>query len=135
MNLRLLFCILGLSGLSAIPTTAWAQIAPVSSPSGPVQAGPYVVVDAATGETLAERSAGAFWYPASLTKLMTIYLIFEELKSGRFTLATPMIFSEHARSMPPSKLGLPPSQTVTVEQGCKRWWHGRRTTWQPRSAK
>jgi D-alanyl-D-alanine carboxypeptidase len=47
MNLRLLLCILGLLGLSALPSRA--QIAPVSSPSGPVQAGPYVVIDPATG--------------------------------------------------------------------------------------
>ena len=60
---------------------------------------------------------GAYWYPASLTKMMTIYLIFEELKSGRLTLATPLPFSEHARAMPPSKLGLGPGQTITVEQG------------------
>lgn len=96
---------------------ARAQIAPVSSPSGPVQAGPYLVVDAATGETLLERSVGAFWYPASLTKLMTIYLVFEELKAGRLTLATPLSFSQHARSQQPSKLGLAPGQTITVEQG------------------
>jgi D-alanyl-D-alanine carboxypeptidase len=114
MNLRLLLCILGLIGLSAVPSRA--QIAAVASPSGPVQAGPYVVVDAATGETLLERNAGAFWYPASLTKMMTIYLVFEELKAGRITLATPVPFSEQARSMPPSKLGLGPGQTVTVEQ-------------------
>ena len=56
MNLRLLLCILGLIGLAAAP--ARAQIAAVASPSGPVQAGPYVVVDAATGETLLERNAG-----------------------------------------------------------------------------
>ena len=86
MNLRLLLCLLGLIGLSAVPSRA--QIAPVASPSGPVQAGPYVVVDAATGETLLERSPGALWYPASLTKMMTIYIIFEELKAGRLTLAT-----------------------------------------------
>jgi D-alanyl-D-alanine carboxypeptidase len=115
MNLRLLLCILGLIGLSAVPSRA--QIAAVASPSGPVQAGPYVVIDAVTGETLLERSAGASWYPASLTKMMTIYIIFEELKAGRITLATPLPFSEHARSMPPSKLGLGPGQTVTVEQG------------------
>jgi D-alanyl-D-alanine carboxypeptidase len=115
MNLRLLLCLLGLIGLSAVPSRA--QIAPVASPSGPVQAGPYVVVDAATGETLLERSPGALWYPASLTKMMTIYIIFEELKAGRLTLATAVPFSEHARSMPPSKLGLGPGQTVTVEQG------------------
>ena len=89
----------------------------MASPSGPVQAGPYVVVDAATGETLLERNPGALWYPASLTKMMTIYIVFEELKAGRLTLATPVPFSEHARSMPPSKLGLGPGQTVTVEQG------------------
>lgn len=115
MKLRILFCVLGLIGLSTL--SARAQIAPVASPSGPVQAGPYVVVDAATGETLLERSAGAFWYPASLTKLMTIYIAFEELKAGRITLATPVPFSEYARAMPPSKLGLAPGQTITVEQG------------------
>lgn len=115
MNLRLLLCILALIGLAAVPSRA--QIAPVASPSGPVQAGPYVVVDAVTGETLLERSPGALWYPASLTKMMTIYIIFEELKSGRLTLATPVPFSEHARAMPPSKLGLGPGQAVTVEQG------------------
>jgi D-alanyl-D-alanine carboxypeptidase len=115
MNLRLLLCILGLIAFSAVPSRA--QIAPVASPSGPVQAGPYVVVDPATGETLLERSAGAYWYPASLTKMMTIYIIFEELKAGRLTLATPVPLSEHARSMPPSKLGLGPGQSVTVEQG------------------
>ena len=114
MNLRLLLCILALIGL-AVP--AGAQIAAVTSPSGPVQAGPYVVIDAVTGETLLERNAGAFWHPASLTKMMTIYVIFEELKAGRLTLASPMSLSEVARAKPPSKLGLGPGQTITVEQG------------------
>src|SRR6266550_841143 len=115
MNLRLLLCILGLLGLSALPSRA--QIAPVSSPSGPVQAGPYVVIDPATGETLLERSAGAFWYPASLTKMMTIYIVFEELKAGRLTLSTTLPFSEQARAQPPSKLGVASGQAITVEQG------------------
>src|SRR5262245_17612406 len=100
MKLRLLLCLLGLIGLSLVP--ARAQVAAVASPSGPVQAGPYVVVDAATGETLLERNPGAYWYPASLTKMMTIYIVFEELKAGRLTLATAVPFSEHARSQPPS---------------------------------
>ncbi|MBM3648361.1 MAG: D-alanyl-D-alanine carboxypeptidase, partial [Alphaproteobacteria bacterium] len=114
MNLRLLLSLLVLLGW---PLSAHAQIAAVTSPSGPVQAGPYVVIDAATGETLVERNAGAFWHPASLTKLMTIYLVFEELKARRLTLATPMALSEAARAKPPSKLGLGPGQTITVEQG------------------
>ena len=114
MRLRLLLGLLALLGL-ALP--ARAQIAAVTSPSGPVQAGPYVVIDAATGETLLERNSGAFWHPASLTKLMTIYIVFEELKAGRLTLATPMTLSEAARAKPPSKLGLGPGQAITVEQG------------------
>jgi D-alanyl-D-alanine carboxypeptidase len=115
MKIRLFFCILGMLGLPVGPLRA--QIAPVSSPSGPVLAGPYVVIDAETGETLLERSSGALWYPASLTKMMTIYIVFEELKAGRLTLATPVPFSERARAMPPSKLGVAPGQTITVEQG------------------
>ncbi|MBY0318351.1 MAG: D-alanyl-D-alanine carboxypeptidase [Reyranella sp.] len=114
MKLRLLLCILTLVGLT-LP--ARAQIAAVTSPSGPVQAGPYVVIDVATGETLLDRNAGAFWHPASLTKMMTIYIVFEELKAGRLTLASPMTLSEVARAKPPSKLGLAAGQAITVEQG------------------
>ena len=114
MKLRLLLCLLALIG-AALPVRA--QITAVTSPSGPVQAGPYVVVDAATGETLLERNAGAFWHPASLTKMMTIYVVFEELKSGRLTLSSPMTLSEVARAKPPSKLGLAAGQSITVEQG------------------
>lgn len=114
MRLRLLLGLLALLGL-ALP--ARAQITAVASPSGPVQAGPYAVVDATSGETLLERNAGAFWHPASLTKMMTIYIVFEELKAGRLTLASPMALSEVARAKPPSKLGLGPGQAITVEQG------------------
>ena len=115
MNLRFLFCVLGLLGLCA--ASARAQMAPVASPSGPVMAGPYVVVDAATGETLLERDAGAFWYPASLTKMMTIYIVFEELKAGRLTLSSPLPFSQNANAKPASKLGVAPGGSITVEQG------------------
>lgn len=114
MKLRFLLVFCALLGLAA---PAVAQIAPVSSPTGPVMAGPYVIVDAATGETLLEKNAGAAWYPASLTKLMTIYLTFEQLKAGRLTLASPVPFSQHASSMPESKLGVAPGTSITVEQG------------------
>src|SRR5262245_41026960 len=114
MKLRLLLGMLFLFGLAL---RAEAQVAAVTTPSGPVQAGPYVVVDAATGETLLDRNAGAFWHPASLTKMMTIYIIFEELKAGRLTLVSPMTLSDVARAKPPSKLGLAAGQAITVEQG------------------
>lgn len=89
----------------------------VESPSGPVPAGPYVVVDVATGEALLDRNAGTLWYPASLTKMMTIYIVFEELKAGRLTLGTALPFSENARNKPASKLVLAAGQSITVEQG------------------
>jgi D-alanyl-D-alanine carboxypeptidase len=113
MKLRLLPFVLALWGL-AFPATA--QIAAVASPSGPVMAGPYLVVDAATGETLLQRDAGAPWYPASLTKLMTLYLLFEELKAGRVTLASSVPFSQYAAKTEPSKLGIAPGNAITVEQ-------------------
>jgi D-alanyl-D-alanine carboxypeptidase len=111
---RLFLGLFGLLGLLSLP--AAAQFTSVVSPSGPVPAGPYVVVDAATGETLLQSNAGASWYPASLTKLMTIYLTFQELKAGRLTLDGPVAFSQHASAMPPSKLGVAPGNAITVEQ-------------------
>ena len=80
-------------------------------------AGPYLVVDAGTGETLLERNSGSFWYPASLTKLMTMYVAFEELKANRMFMGETLAFSDFARAREPSKLGLAPGRTITVEQG------------------
>lgn len=114
MKLRLLAGLAALLGLVAVP--AAAQFTSVASPTGPVMAGPYIIVDAHTGETLLQSNAGAPWYPASLTKLMTIYIVFQELKAGRLVLQTPVPFSAHAASMPPAKLGLPVGQSITVEQ-------------------
>lgn len=115
MKARSLLCLLGLVGLLAGP--ARAQIATVASPSGPVPAGPYLAVDVATGEVLVERNAGISWQPASLTKMMTIYLVFEELKAGRLQLGSTLAFTENARAKPASKLVLAAGQSVTVEQG------------------
>ena len=111
---RLFLGLFGLLGLLSLP--AAAQFTSVVSPTGPVPVGPYVVVDPATGDTLLQSNAGASWYPASLTKLMTIYLTFQELKAGRLTLDAPVPFSQHASAMPPSKLGMAPGNSITVEQ-------------------
>src|ERR1700756_3121407 len=109
MKARFLLVLLAALGLIG---SAAAQVAPVASPTGPVMAGPYAIVDAATGETLLEHNAGASWYPASLTKIMTIYLTFEQLKAGRLTLASPVPFSQHASTMPESKLGVAPGTSI-----------------------
>src|SRR6478736_3459396 len=86
-----------LAALFALPTAA--QIGPVASPTGPVMAGPYLVVDAQSGEALAQRDPGASWYPASLTKLMTMYVVFEELKAGRLRTSDAVTMSKNALSV------------------------------------
>jgi D-alanyl-D-alanine carboxypeptidase len=113
MKPRFWWGVLVLLGLAGLP--AAAQIAPVASPTGLVMAGPYVAVDAATGETLLQNNAGASWYPASLTKLMTMYVVFQDLKAGRLALSTPVTISQHAHDLEYT-LGLPVGGSLTVEQ-------------------
>ena len=76
-----------------------------------------IVVDARTGNVLYSENADALRYPASLTKMMTLYLVFEALESGRIKLDSRVPVSAKAAAMPPSKLGLRPGNTITVEQG------------------
>lgn len=75
-----------------------------------------IVIDAKTGKTLFSDHADAPRYPASLTKMMTLYLTFEALKSGRIAKSTKIPVSRHAAGEAPSKLGLRPGRTITVEQ-------------------
>ena len=74
-----------------------------------------IVVDAKTGRTLYASDAESIRYPASLTKMMTLYIIFESLQSGRITKSTRIPVSAYAAARPPSKLGLKPGQTISVE--------------------
>jgi len=75
-----------------------------------------IVVDAKTGKTLYSNDADQLRYPASLTKMMTLYLTFEALDAGKISLDSPVPVSRHAASEPPSKLYLRAGQTITVEQ-------------------
>lgn len=79
-----------------------------------------LIVDGETGHILYARHAEALRYPASLTKLMVLYLLFDALKKGTVTLQTPMPVSAHAAGQAPVKLYLRPGiDTVTVEQAIK----------------
>jgi D-alanyl-D-alanine carboxypeptidase len=73
------------------------------------------VVDANTGAVLQSADADSPRHPASLTKIMTLFLLFERLESGKIKLTTPMEVSDHASSQAPSKLGLKPGDTIAVE--------------------
>jgi D-alanyl-D-alanine carboxypeptidase len=75
-----------------------------------------MVLEARTGRVLVAANADEPRYPASLTKMMTLYMLFEALRDGRVQLTTPIRMSEEAASRPPSKLGLPAGMTLSVEQ-------------------
>ncbi|HEV7306501.1 D-alanyl-D-alanine carboxypeptidase [Ensifer sp.] len=75
-----------------------------------------IVVDAKTGKILYGEDADELRYPASLTKMMTLYLTFEALEAGRITTSTQIPFSKNASAEPPSKLGVRAGQSITVEQ-------------------
>ena len=78
-----------------------------------------IVVDGNSGAVLQAASPDALRHPASLTKAMTLYLLFERLESGRLRLDSALKVSEHASEQAPTKLGLKPGQTINVEDAIK----------------
>ncbi len=78
-----------------------------------------IIVDGNSGATLSASNPDASRHPASLTKIMTLYLLFERLDAGKMKLDTEMAVSEHASEQAPTKLGLRPGQTIRVEDAIK----------------
>ena len=78
-----------------------------------------IVIDAETGEVLRSRSADIRRYPASLTKMMTLYLLFEAIDNGKFSLDSKLKVSKRAAGQSPSKLGLPAGSTIRAEDAIK----------------
>jgi D-alanyl-D-alanine carboxypeptidase len=78
-----------------------------------------LVLDGATGKVLYSRNADATRHPASLTKMMTLYMLFEQLKNGQMTLATPLPVSEHAAIQHKTKLYLQSGTTIPVESAIR----------------
>lgn len=102
-TLAFILAILGIAALSGKPADAAKK---------PVYAS--IVVDAQTGEVLHAVNADARTYPASTTKIMTLYLLFEELQKGRLKMDMMLPVSEYAASQAPSKLGVPAGGRVSV---------------------
>jgi len=78
-----------------------------------------IVVDGNTGAVLHASNADATRHPASLTKMMTLYMLFERLESGKVKLNSSMPASAHAAGQAPSKMGLKAGETITVETAIK----------------
>ncbi len=78
-----------------------------------------IIVDAKSGAVLQSSNADAPRHPASLTKVMTLYLLFEQLESGKLKLNSELEVSVRASRQSPTKLGLQPGQTISVENAIK----------------
>lgn len=78
-----------------------------------------LVIDGASGKVLFARNEMAARHPASLTKMMTLYLLFDALRHGKLTLQTPLPVSRHAALQKPTRLALRTGQTITVDQAIR----------------
>ncbi|MGQ0486281.1 MAG: serine hydrolase [Hyphomicrobiales bacterium] len=108
--------------LFLIATIVLAALIATLSVSVPAEAKPRfsaIAVDARTGKVLFAKDADGVRYPASLTKVMTLYLVFQDLEANKIKLGTKLRVSTRAAAMDPSKLGLKPESTITVEDAIK----------------
>jgi D-alanyl-D-alanine carboxypeptidase len=98
-----------------------ASLAAAASSPAPadVVEGPYIVVDVDSGRVIEEFDALRPWYPASTTKLMTIYVTFEAIRAGEISLDTEITYSANAASQPPSKMGFRPGTMLTLDNALK----------------
>lgn len=101
--------VVGLGACSTTPTEL-LTVAPI--PSEKYAA---IVVDANSGRTLYASAADQLRYPASLTKMMTLYMMFEALDSGRLSKSTPIPVSAYAASRPPTKMGIKAGGSIDAE--------------------
>lgn len=85
----------------------------------PANATPSVVVDQDTGAVLSAQDATEPWYPASLTKLMTAYVVLDEIRAGRLSPDSLIVVSANAASQAPSKMGFHPGTVVTADNALK----------------
>ena len=94
----------------------WAIVLCVMMTAGAAAAAPYaaMVIDARSGEVLHSRNADTRLHPASLTKMMTLYIVFDAVERGEISLDTPVRVSRNAASKPPSKLYLKEGQRIQL---------------------
>jgi D-alanyl-D-alanine carboxypeptidase len=113
--LRRALALFAVLALAAGCATSAGPIDALAPPPGPPTKYSALVIDAASGETLYQANATATRYPASLAKMMTLYLLFEALDQGRVSRTTEIPVSAFAARQPPSKIGLKTGQSIDVE--------------------
>jgi D-alanyl-D-alanine carboxypeptidase (penicillin-binding protein 5/6) len=117
---RRVFAFLALAVLAsaALAQPAAAQIPYANLLFGQPRYAAYVI-DANSGEVLYEKNADSPRYPASITKLMTLYLTFEALQAGKLSLSDRVYVSGHAANTAPSKLGVRAGDSVSVDEAIR----------------
>ncbi|CAN7357178.1 serine hydrolase [Bosea sp. LjRoot237] len=116
---------IGLVSVAAVALTATVSPAEAARKKRRHVSGGYappyaaMVVDAKTGRTLHAVNEDAPRIPASLTKVMTLYMLFEQMERGRYTMNSELKVSSYAASQPPTKLGLRAGSTIEVEDAIK----------------
>jgi D-alanyl-D-alanine carboxypeptidase len=101
--------VLAVCGAASLTAAGSCALADGTKPAG-------LVVDAESGRILVANRANTPWYPASLTKLMTAYVVFSEVAAGRLSMDTQITVSAEASGQPPTKFGLKKGQKLTVKQ-------------------
>ncbi|MEM8811422.1 MAG: D-alanyl-D-alanine carboxypeptidase family protein [Pseudomonadota bacterium] len=107
--------------LPSSPVPAFNVAAITTPPTGPAEPRAYaaMVVDAKSGKVLFEQDSEELRYPASLTKMMTLFLVFEDVKAGKLSFNTPLRVSRNAASRPPSKIGVKAGSTILVRDAVR----------------
>ena len=114
---RVLAIICFFISLSAVPVAPALALSKTAAQPAPIT--PALLVDVNTGQVLYQQAAKAPWYPASLTKLMTIYVALNAVRAGRVSLDTPFVVSRRATTQAPSKMGFEPGTEVTLDNALK----------------
>ncbi|MGQ3348420.1 D-alanyl-D-alanine carboxypeptidase family protein, partial [Bosea sp. (in: a-proteobacteria)] len=117
MRSRALVAMIGIVAIAVAAVASPAEAARKKKrPAGGGYAPPYaaMVVDARTGRTLHAVNEDAPRIPASITKVMTLYVLFEQMERGRFTMNSELTVSAHAARQEPSKIGFAPGETISV---------------------
>ncbi len=81
--------------------------------------GPHILLDYDSGKVLMEKDAFQRWHPASLTKMMTAYVVFRKIREGKLTLKSPVYYSRNASRRPPSKMGFKVGSVFNIENALK----------------
>jgi D-alanyl-D-alanine carboxypeptidase len=100
---------------------AQPALAAKAKPEEPMEVveGPYIVADVNSGRVIEEFDAARPWYPASTTKLMTLYVAFEAIRAGEISLESEVNYSQNAANQPPSKMGFRPGTILTLDNALK----------------